>query len=77
MTWNSTDRYSVEMRHGEEQKHSRPWTEQEDDLMFDLVADGMSFSRIGKILGRTKNSCVGRMNRIANKLEIDRARNDD
>lgn len=56
-----------------ERKHSRPWTDAEMDLMLELLEDDTkTFQEIGEILGRTKNSCIGRMNRYIAKLEADR-----
>lgn len=39
------------------------WTPEADEKLFALHAEGLSFSQIGKILGRSKNACVGRHGR--------------
>lgn len=46
---------------------SRFWTSDEDAILLDGVADGVMYKIIGAQLGRTKNSCIGRMDRIARK----------
>ena len=46
---------------------NRFWTADEDAILLDGVADGVMYKVIGAQLGRTKNSCIGRMYRIARK----------
>jgi transposase len=56
-----------------ERKHSRPWTAEETSKLLELVSeDDMTFREIGAILGRSKNSCIGYINRYIAKLEADR-----
>lgn len=38
----------------------KQWTEAEDDQLRELCKQGLYFSRIAKIIGRSKNSCLGR-----------------
>lgn len=74
-----TPRYSQVMKTvpGNEYKHSRPWTDDELYRMIELLEDDtITFREIGEQLGRSKNSCIGRMHRYIAKLEADRhARN--
>lgn len=39
---------------------SSTWSDDETDRLADMIADGLSFARAGKALGRTKNSCISR-----------------
>ncbi len=45
-------------------KAFRSWTQPEEDRLFDLIAEGKSFSAAGKIIGRTKDSCIGRFHYV-------------
>lgn len=47
---------------------TRPWTDAESDILCDHIADGGGFGTAGKMLGRTKNSCVSRFHKIARSL---------
>ena len=44
-----------------------PWTAEETDKLFQLVAEGYSMSAIGKALHRSRSSCMGRYSREAGK----------
>lgn len=44
---------------------ARPWTIDEDRIVFDLWSDGMSASEIGAEVGRTKSAIISRIHRIA------------
>lgn len=40
------------------------WTEDKDALLMDLMADGCSFIRIGRIMGISHNAVAGRFRRL-------------
>lgn len=52
----------------------RPWTEQDDDLMMEMLSNEMRFREIAKRLNRTRNACIGRMHRLTQKVEDERYR---
>lgn len=41
----------------------KPWTTEETESLFALVADGKTFSEIEAIIGRRRNACLGRYHR--------------
>jgi len=43
------------------------WTEDQDAILRAKLADGKTFEQIGRVIGRTKNSCVGRADRLGIK----------
>lgn len=43
------------------------WTKNQIDKLFELVDKGWSFSLIAKELGKTRNSCIGKYNRVKPK----------
>lgn len=51
----------------------RLWTASEDAILYEMVSDGVRFKLIGDKLNRTKNACIGRMHRLAEKTEAARA----
>ena len=46
-----------------------PWTHLEDEILLELVSDGMRFRKIAERIGRTRNACIGRMHRLAQRLD--------
>lgn len=46
----------------------RPWTEEETNILCDMVADDMGFGTAAKKLGRTKNGCISKFRKIARAL---------
>ena len=48
---------------------SKSWTKEEDIILADLYAQNKSASEIGAILGRTRNSVIGRGHRLLGKRE--------
>lgn len=44
------------------------WTSAEDDILADLIADGLSFSEAGRRMGRSKCSCLSRFRKIARDM---------
>lgn len=54
------------------------WTDQEDDILCDMISREASFRKVADTLGsRTRNACIGRMHRIAAKYgEISQAQGD-
>jgi hypothetical protein len=51
----------------------RSWSQQEDDLLMDMVAEDLKFRDIAAQLGRSRNSCIGRMFRLREQIERRRA----
>lgn len=43
------------------------WTQEDDARLRGLVAENLSYTEIGAILGRNKNSCIGRAHRLGIK----------
>lgn len=40
------------------------WTHDMDALMMDGLSEGVGFTAIGKMIGKTKNACISRFNKI-------------
>jgi hypothetical protein len=49
----------------------RGWTQAEDEMMFDLVSEDTPFRIIAEKIGRTRNACIGRWNRLLKDLHLD------
>lgn len=47
----------------------RPWTDEEDLTLLSGRKWNLSFSRIAAMLGRTRNSCLGRHHRLMKEME--------
>ena len=45
-------------------KPSAAWPHDFDALLMDGIAEGVGFTAIGKMLGKTKNACISRFNKI-------------
>lgn len=41
------------------------WTEDQDAILMDGIAEGESFSAVGVIIGKTKSACVSRFRKIS------------
>jgi hypothetical protein len=41
------------------------WTEDQEAILMDGMAEGLTFAAIGKILGKSKNACVSRFHALA------------
>jgi hypothetical protein len=50
-------------------QHIRPWTDEEDEMLLEMVGDEILYRDIAAKLGRTRNSCIGRMHRLAKMLD--------
>lgn len=47
----------------------KPWSDHEDCILCDAIADGFTFAEAAKMLGgRSRDSCVGRFNRISAQM---------
>jgi hypothetical protein len=44
--------------------HKRGWSQADDDLLMDLIAEDIPFREIAPKLGRTRNACIGRWHRL-------------
>lgn len=44
------------------------WTEDEDAILMDGIAEGEGFASVGKIIGKTKSACVSRFRKIAAQM---------
>ena len=45
-------------------KPSSAWSDDFDAILMDGLAEGIGFTAIGKMLGKTKNACISRFNKI-------------
>ncbi|WP_069338347.1 SANT/Myb-like DNA-binding domain-containing protein [Sphingobium yanoikuyae] len=47
-------------------RHRKPsdWTEDQDAILMDGLAEGVGFTPIGKMLGKSKHACISRFNKI-------------
>jgi hypothetical protein len=43
---------------------SSAWPEDFDAILMDGIAEGVGFTAVGKMLGKTKNACISRFNKI-------------
>jgi SOS-response transcriptional repressor LexA len=41
------------------------WTDDQEAILMDGMAQGLTFAAIGKILGKSKNACVGRFHMLS------------
>jgi GcrA cell cycle regulator len=41
------------------------WSEADDARLRELIAENLSYAAIGKLMGRNKNSCIGRAHRLS------------
>ena len=44
------------------------WTHAQEDKLMELISEGISFANAGKVIGRTKGSCIGRFRKLARRL---------
>lgn len=44
------------------------WTEDQDAILMDGIAEGLTFAAVGRILRKTKNTCISRFHRLAASL---------
>lgn len=44
------------------------WTAERDAELMALIADGLSFSAVGKAMRLTKGGCMGRFNRLRSAM---------
>jgi hypothetical protein len=47
------------------QRICNPWSEADDARLRELVAENLSYAAIGRLMGRNKNSCIGRAHRLS------------
>lgn len=45
-------------------REQRLWTPMEEDVLCELIADGHGFPDAAQALGRTRESCIGKFDRI-------------
>jgi len=60
----STERHKSNSEFCAEEEMNFAWTEQRINQLRKLRATGMAFSKIGEILGTTKNSVIGKAHRL-------------
>lgn len=46
------------------------WSEQDDARLRELIAENLSYAEIGALMGRNKNSCIGRAHRLHIQREV-------
>lgn len=46
-------------------RRSTDWTEDQDAILMDGLAEGEGFTAIGRMIGKTKSACVSRFHKIA------------
>lgn len=49
------------------------WTQQQDEIMLQMIKDGASYGDIAKAIGKSKNSVLGRANRTKMNLQHPKA----
>jgi ATP-dependent protease HslVU (ClpYQ) ATPase subunit len=42
-----------------------PWTDEQNAILMDGLAEGVGFTEIGRRLGKTKHTCISRFKKIA------------
>jgi DNA-binding MarR family transcriptional regulator len=45
-------------------KASKAWSEDDDAILMDGIAQGLTFEKVGRILRKSKGSCISRFNRL-------------
>lgn len=44
------------------------WTEDQDAILMDGLSEGVGFTAIGKMLGKTKHGCISRFNKLRDQM---------
>lgn len=44
------------------------WTEDQDAILMDGIAEGVGFTAVGKLVGKTKSACISRFHKLAAAL---------
>lgn len=49
-------------------RRSTDWTEDQDEILMDGIAEGEGFTAVGRIIGKSRAACVSRFNKIAARM---------